>query len=141
MHSAFVFFRKQRPVMLFTGTSSAHASLLPKSATFLQHARIFGKKITPDAIVLDLLHARKVSLLQLRCSSLNFLAIRNSLRSFRPQIRSNANGILILTKVNKKDGINPSFLFTPDAIRTHDLPLRRRLLYPAELPRLNLILV
>ncbi len=29
-------------------------------------------------------------------------------------------------------------LFTLDAIRTHDLPLRRRLLYPAELPRHNL---
>ena len=29
---------------------------------------------------------------------------------------------------------HPLFLFTLDAIRTHDLPLRRRLLYPAELP-------
>ena len=40
-------------------------------------------------------------------------------------------------KVNKKR-IRTSlilFLFTLDAIRTHDLPLRRRLLYPAELPR------
>ena len=39
-----------------------------------------------------------------------------------------------LFNVDKKDEINPSFLSTLDAIRTHDLPLRRRLLYPAELP-------
>ena len=31
-----------------------------------------------------------------------------------------------------------SVLFTLEAIRTLDLPLRRRLLYPAELPGLNL---
>ena len=41
-------------------------------------------------------------------------------------------------KVNKKRKRTSLilFLFTLDAIRTHDLPLRRRLLYPAELPGL-----
>ena len=33
------------------------------------------------------------------------------------------------------------FLFTLDAIRTHDLPLRRRLLYPAELPGLTFLIL
>ena len=46
-----------------------------------------------------------------------------------------------LSQANKKDEINPSFLFTLDAIRTHDLPLRRRLLYPAELPGLTSLIL
>ena len=43
--------------------------------------------ITTSLVLLDLLHARKVSLLQLRCSTLNFLAIRTH---FVPSVRKSA---------------------------------------------------
>ena len=33
----------------------------------------------------------------------------------------------------QKKETDASFFFDSDAIRTHDLPLRRRMLYPAEL--------
>ena len=56
--------------------------------------------------------------------------------------RSERNRLISsLSQANKKTGISPVFLFTLDAIRTHDLPLRRRLLYPAELPGLTFLIL
>ena len=35
----------------------------------------------------------------------------------------------------RKNRLNKGYNGIPDGIRTHDLPLRRRMLYPAELPK------
>lgn len=80
-------------------------------------------------LVLDLLHARKVSQLWLRHSQLNLLAIRISLRFIRPQIRrTRTNASHRYLKQNKRGHID-LFYFALGAIRTRDLSLKRGVLY------------